>query len=133
MARLRIYTVHINPKEAHPYETAEFIGEGFNWSAFFFSGFFALYKRLWLPLIGIVAFNMLLMYAKHHHWLQAGSFAAINIGIQLLIGYHANDWIRDRLKNQGYVVADLVSGENELRAEQRFYDRFAATHQLSPV
>ncbi len=131
MSHLRVYTVHINPTDLHPYEKAEFLKEGFNCFAFVFTGFYALYKRLWWSAFWIFFFNLMLSIAYQRGWLHAQSVAAVNLGFQVFIGYQANDWIRERLRRRGYIVADLTSGENALRAEQRFYDRFAASHSLS--
>lgn len=132
-SRLHVYTVHINPAETHPYEKAEFVEEGFNWWAFFFTGLYALYKRLWWPALSIIAFNVINASLYYKGWIQEGSFMAISLGFQTLLGFLANDWIRDRLKRRGWIIADLTSGENALRAELRFYDRFTATHELKSV
>lgn len=126
MARLRVFTIHIKPGLAQPYDEAEFVEEGFNWRAFFFNAFWLLYKRLWVPALLVIAANALCVTAEEMKMLQPASIVVLQIGIGLIVGYHGSDWYRARLKSKGYIVADIVSGENLLRAEQRFYDRFAA-------
>ena len=46
--RFKLYSVQVNPSSARPYETAEFVPEGFNFFAFAFGPLWALYHRLWV-------------------------------------------------------------------------------------
>jgi hypothetical protein len=131
MSRLRIYTIHIKPNLAQPYDEAEFVEEGFSWRAFIFSVFWLLYKRLWVPALILIAVNATLVGFEEMKILHATSIAILQLGIGMVVGYHGNDWYRARLKSKGYILADIVSGENLLRAEQRFYDRFAASGRQS--
>lgn len=126
MARLHIYTIHIRPDLAQPYDQAEFVEEGFSWRAFLFTAFWLLYRRLWVPAFLVIAVNALVFSLEEAKVLHSGSIAVLQIAIALIVGYHGHDWYRARLKSKGYIMADIVSGENLLRAEQRFYDRFAA-------
>lgn len=128
MTRLRVYTVHINPSVPNPYEDAKFIEEGLNWKAFFFSGLWTLYKGLWLPsalIIGVNAAVIMLGILGA----SSGGVACIFLAWDLIIGYLANDWLQAKLKRQGYIVADIVTGDSLLRAEQRFFDRYFSTKE----
>jgi hypothetical protein len=129
MSRLRIYTIHIKPGLAEPYEHAEFVEEGFNWYAFFFTGLWLLYKRLWWQAALVIALSGVLGFLKVEEAMQPMSIALLQVTLGILVGYHANDWVRAKLKRSAYIVADIVSGENILRAEQRFFDRFTASKQ----
>jgi hypothetical protein len=128
VSRLHIYTVHVNPALPHPYEAAEFIEEGFNWKAFFFIWIWAAYNRLWWQAIGLFALTMLLL-----HLFSSGMFthvgaSIIDIAVRFLVGAYANDWKRKRLQKNGYITSDIVSGDSLLRGQQRFFDRYFATH-----
>ncbi|MEI7669610.1 MAG: DUF2628 domain-containing protein [Pseudomonadota bacterium] len=131
MSQLLIYTVHINPSLSHPYEKAEFIDEGFSWKAFFFTGFWALYQRLWLPLFFIILFNIGLVFLSKNGATHIGLFA-VQLGGNILIGYFANDWLRNKLKKNGYIIADIVTGDSLIKAEQRFFDRYFAIKASEP-
>ena len=133
MSRLRIYTIHIKPNLAQPYDEAEFVEEGFSWYAFFFTFFWLFYKRLWVPAITVLCLSALCLVMQEGEWLHESSIALLQLSIGLITGYHGNDWLRRRLKRSGYIIADIVSGENLLRAEQRFYDRFAAAQSSHSI
>jgi hypothetical protein len=121
---LKVYTVHVNPSLPHPYEAAQFIKEGFNWKAFFFTGLWALYHRLWWPMLGLFAYNILVLSMYDSHTLSHTGLAIVDLGIHAIIGFEANEWLRSRLKKQAYLTADITTGDSLLRAELRFFDRY---------
>ncbi len=123
MSRLHVYTVHIDPSLPHPYEEAQFIEEGFNWKAFIFVIFWALYNRLWLFALIIISVNSLI-FSTSWHGISAVGIGFMHLAWHLFIGYMGNDWLRGKLKSQGFVTADIVTGDSLLRAEQRFFDRY---------
>ena len=129
-ARLKIYTVHLKPDADNDIERLRFVSEGFNLYAFFFTIFWALYMRMW-RFAGVL---LLLNAAVALSLWSFGEFLppTTNIcqfGLQLWSGFAANDFLRAELRRRGFITYALVSGENELRAEQRFFDRHAV--QLS--
>ncbi len=124
MSSLHIYTVHLKPDDAAPHETAEFVREGFNWWAFIFNGLWALYYRQWWLAAGLLALEISLSVALNKALLSPEHAAVIKIGFQLLLGFVANDLQRWQLKRQGYITADIVTGDSELAAEHRFFERW---------
>lgn len=128
MSRLHIYTVHIEPTKPHPYEQARFVEEGFSWKAFFFLGFWALYQRLWWQALALFLVNFILMELHGAHMLTRAGVSILGLGVSLLAGFQANDWLRGKLRRNGYIIADVVSGDSLVRGQQRFFDRYFATH-----
>jgi hypothetical protein len=127
MARLCIYTVHINPSLPHPYEEAEFVKEGFSLMAFFFTALWALYHRLWPQALGIAAFNGGLLYLLCDDVFAIPGYLILHLGLHLFVGLEGTEWLRARLKDRGYITVDITTGDSQLRAEQRYFDRhFAA-------
>lgn len=125
-SRLHIYTVHVKPgKNASQAEQIRFVAEGFNWMAFLFSTLWALYHRLWLMAGFIIAANILLALGVERAGLDMLSLSVLQLGLQVWVGFHGNDFLRARLKRDGYITYAIVSGENKMRAEQRFFDRHA--------
>jgi hypothetical protein len=125
-SRLNIYTVHLKPDAKDEIERLRFISEGFNFYAFIFTIFWALYQRMWRFAAVVALLNATVAFAL---W-SAGELLPpttniCQIGLQLWCGFAANDFLRAKLKRQGYITYALVSGENELRAEQRFFDQHA--------
>lgn len=119
----KIYTVHIRPDRAAAYENAEFVREGFNLMAFLFTGFWTLYHRLWWHTLFIFLLNAAIIALGRAHLLSPDGVAVIQIGMQALIGFHANDWLRGRLARRGYIMADVTASDSLLGAEQRYFER----------
>jgi hypothetical protein len=130
MARLRIYTVHIDPSLTHPYESAEFVQEGFSFRAFVFSTLWALYYRLWGVAALLLTYNLFVFYMYSSGTLSHTGLAIIDLGVHVIIGFEANEWVRARLGREGYITADITTGDSLLRAEQRFFDRYFSLHSL---
>lgn len=128
MAKLRIYTVHVNPSLTHPYEGAEFVAEGFNWRAFVFTWIWALYNRQWLPALGLFFYSVFMLNLFYSGTFSHFGVSVIDFGSRLIIGYQANEWLRKKLGNKGYLTVDITTGDSPLRAEQRFFDRYIAAH-----
>jgi hypothetical protein len=125
---VKIYTVHIPSGQSDAQEKAIFLREGFNWAAFFFGAFWALYQRLWVQALFILVFNMLLMTLIRDHMFASGGAGLIQLGFQIIIGFHANDWRRVKLGRQGYILTDVTAADSLLRAEQRYFERILAAH-----
>lgn len=126
MARLRIYTVHINPALERPYEAARFVREGFSWRAFLFTGLWLIYHRMWLAAAVTGSATALLFYKFEDGAFALPGYAILTLGLHLIIGFHATDWLRSKLRRKGYVMTDITTGDSDLRAEQRFFDRYFA-------
>ena len=132
MSRLRVYTVHINPSLQHPYEDAEFVKEGFNFWAFAFTGFWALYNRIWFNSLAIFIINGFIAKAILNGELNHLQGIVAQLAFHLLIGFFANDWLRSKLRKKGFIIADIVTGDSLLKAEQRFFDRYFANQKPAP-
>ncbi len=122
--RFRLYSVHINPNASRPYETAEFVPEGFNIWAFVFGALWALYHRLWILAFILICLNILIGALGDYYGFSAMSIYVLQMGIQLMVGFQGNDARRVFFSRKGYIVADMVAAHTLLHAEQRFYDRY---------
>ncbi len=131
--KVHIYTVHLKPSDPAPHENPVFVEESFRWMAFFFGGFWALYHRMWLLGIALLATEAVLLSLVHADALHILTMRAFDIGLRALVGFCAADWQRRALKRQGYIIADIVTGDTALRAEQRFFDRYLAARPGLPA
>jgi bacteriorhodopsin len=123
---LKIFTVHIKPGRDDAAHTPQFVREGFNIFAFAFTILWALYHRVW-RLAGIIMLtNIALALLAQQGFLHQASFAVAQLAVNLLIGFHANDFHRAQLARRGYVLSDITTGDSLLRAEQRYFDRLVA-------
>lgn len=134
----RLYSVHLDPKLARPYEAPVFVAEGFNFYAFIFGFFWALYHRIWLPAFLFFGLSICVRLASHYGDLTLLSSFVLDLGIRLMIGMAANDLRRDTLEKRGYIISDVVISDSLLDAERRYYDRHlgqiaASMHAASPL
>lgn len=127
--RMKIYTVHIKPGTVNPYERPVFVREGFNMYAFLFTFFWALFQRMWVHALGIFLVNLLLVLLVRYHFISAEGISIVQFAMSVMIGFHANDWLRGHLAKRGYIVADISAADSLLRAEQRYFERYIAATQ----
>ncbi len=127
--RLQLYTVHV--KEGDSEQLPLFVSEGFNFYAFIFTAFWALYHMVWVLLAIILGFNMLLTLLLEFEVVSPASGIFIGLVFQLWLGFEGNDWRRKRLKKDGYVMSSIVSGASEMEAEQRYFDRLVEEQAMS--
>lgn len=122
---LHIYTVHIKPGRGLRDASPVFVREGFNLYGFVFTLAWALYHRLWLASALMLAFNAGVVWLNEAHALSdAGTYCTL-LAMQLVIGFHGNDWVRGALTRRGFLTAGIVTGDSRLRAELRFFEHYA--------
>ncbi len=124
-SQLHTYTVHRKPDDTG-LNDVRFVREGFNFFAFLFTMLWAFYYRLWLPGLILLAWQIAFMWLEKGQALHPISIALLHFAIQLVAGFCAQDWLRAKLKRQGYLIADIVTGDSRVRAEQRYFDRVFA-------
>ena len=109
---MKVYTVHLRREGLDPDRDLVVVKEGFCWPAFLFTGLWALWHRLWLAAITIIALSAACsMIAK---WLGADSLVqgTLGLAVSVLIGFAANDLRRCRLERQGFVDAGVSCGDD---------------------
>lgn len=118
-----IYTVHINPAEERPWESPRFVREGFNLWAFAFGAFWAFYHRLWLVALVYIAAEVGLQAVAEEMGLHPLSLAALQLGMQLIFGFLADELLRQKYRAEGYIIGDIVTGASPVAAQQRYFER----------
>ena len=121
--RTKLYSVHLNPEHEQPYETAEFVQEGFNIFAFLFTGFWMIYHKIWVSGFVIILLLGTIAALGLQFNFNPLSVLALRIGLQFMVGLEANDLRRRHLATKGYVISDIVAGSTLLDAQQRYFDR----------
>lgn len=128
---LKLYTVHAKSGLETKYHSPVFIREGFNPLAFLFTFAWALYHRLWKLAALILAFQLAIELIAPEGLFSFASLCAMQIGFNILIGFHANDWLRVRLRQRGFIFTDIVAGDSLMRAEQRYFERYTTQPSVS--
>jgi hypothetical protein len=86
----------------HPVRGVEAIKHGFSWPAFFLGAFWALFYRLWLPallLLALVAVGTVI--CQIIGWPSEAVFLALAVWV--FAGFHGNDWRRVDLSKRGFM------------------------------
>ena len=99
------------------------IKEGFSWSALVFTALWALWHRMWLVSILLLAAGAALELAFTIS--GADDFAALSIGLgySLLVGFGANDWRRWTLARRGIALMGIVAAADAEAALHRYVER----------
>lgn len=98
--------------------------DGFSWSAFFFSGLWFLYWRMWreflvLFLVEIVIASVEKFSSNFDQFFLATSFA-------IIVAVNANYWLADYLKRRGHQFVGVVFAKNSAEAKVRFIENSKA-------
>lgn len=125
-SRHRVYTVHINPRLPKPYENPVFVLEGFSIFAFIFTALWTLYNRMWWASFAIIMCSLMIVEMFDTGTLDLIGRSILETALMAVVGFEGNEWRRKNLAKRGYVIADIVSGDSLIRAEQRFFDRYFA-------
>ncbi|MBM3579712.1 MAG: DUF2628 domain-containing protein [Alphaproteobacteria bacterium] len=112
--------VRTNPAD----QSAEvvFLKDGFSWSAFFFSGLWFLYHRMWKEFLALAAANIIIIIILAH---ISSDFdlACLEIAFIFLVALNANYWRAEHLKKEGYEFVGMSMGNSDAEASLRFYDQ----------
>ena len=119
---MRCYTVHVRPGSDRPDRDPVLVKEGFAWGAFFFSVIWALWHRMWVAAVALLAILALIDVGGDLAGLDPVSDFALGLAVALLIGWGANDWRRASLARQGFELAGIVAATGHDAALRRWFD-----------
>lgn len=122
-SRMAVYTVHLLPDTPLLRQKPVFVKEGFSIPAFLLPLFWALYQRMWLASLLLVAFEAGLMFLVRGGVVGPAGMLVLDLAMHVWVGFAANDWLRATLTRKGYLFSDVAVADTLLRAEQRYFDR----------
>jgi len=128
---VKIYTFYLKPGET-PLEAAIAVPERFSFAAFLFGFLWALYRRLWLIAMVIAGFQLGLPFVAEELGLNPAFGSAALLAFAIYVGCSANDWRREKLEHNGYVLAGIAVGRDLEEAERRFFDSVHERHASEP-
>ena len=120
MARNTVYTAHVRGRGRIDADLV-FVKDGFSWPAFFFTGIWALWHRLWLFALIVFASGFAVGFVSDFLNLDPLTDAAVGLAWAVLVGYEANDARRRALARRDFDLEDIVLGQNLTQAEHRFF------------
>ena len=127
---MRIYTAHRRDAGLYAEPETVLVKEGFSWPAFFFTALWALWHRMWLTALLILAAEIALGIFGDRLNLSSGAEFAVSLGFLLFVGFGANDWRRRSLRRRGFDEGTPVAAASLDAAEFRF---FAAEREAGPA
>jgi hypothetical protein len=128
------YTVHVPPPqlEASDPELFVFVRDGFYVWAFLLAPLWLLLRRLWLVLLAYLVFSAVLAAIFHFTGAPALVKWCSNLLVALLIGFEASTLWRWTLQRRGWRMIGLAVGEDQERAERRFFASWTKRPRAAP-
>jgi Protein of unknown function (DUF2628) len=121
-----IYTVHSKADPLFSIESLDgtrFVKEGFSWPAFFFSGVWLLFKRMWIVFFLFAAAQLALGIAADAIAAPRWFPLATGFLANLVLGLEGNALYRWTLARAGYEEEGMAAGDRVEDAEIRFFMR----------
>lgn len=108
------YAIYAKPGDRNAAD-AIFVPDAFSWGGFVFTGFWALWNRMWIA--GSIVISLALLGSALPPALQF----LLNLAVSIVMGLHANDLLRWSLARRGFSEIGLSKGSTLEEAELRFY------------
>jgi hypothetical protein len=108
------YSIYAKPADRNAAD-AIFVPDAFSWGGFVFTGFWALWNRMWI--VGAIVISIMLLGSALPPALQF----LLNLGVSILMGLHANDLLRWSLPRRGFLDIGVSKGSTLEEAELRYY------------
>ncbi|MBU6140700.1 MAG: DUF2628 domain-containing protein [Proteobacteria bacterium] len=117
---MKLYNVLVKKNPAGKIQDIVLLKDGFSWLAFFFSGLWFLYHRMWKEFLVLIVVNTaFVVLAKISSGLDR---ALLEAAFLFLVALNANYWRCEHLKKNGYELVGLVFGANKIDAKLHFVE-----------
>ncbi len=120
----KFFAVYVKKDSKSSFEDTIILKQRFNFFAFIFSTFWALYHRIWWLFFTMAAIEGLIFYETNLNPESVMIFRMIALSIQVWLGFEANDIRGKNLEKKGYILLDVVSAQDETEANRRFFDKY---------
>lgn len=129
------YSIYIKSEDDDPFAEMETVKSGFNFWAFLFNGFWAIYNKCWFLLLTIFLIQMLFVISIKFALLSEELLNILSLIFNIWIGFEANNYKEESIKRKGYSLFDIVYARDSYEAKLRFIDKYnnnqAANKDLS--
>ncbi len=129
---MRVYTVHLPPPSSRPDTAPVAIREGFSLWALLFTGLWALYHRMWLIGIALLAGLAALVAGLEAAGIPELPEAVVVLAAVAWVGASAHDWRRWHLARKGWKEAAVIAAPDRDAALRRYLDLAALDGGLPP-
>ena len=108
---MKTYSVHIRHHGLDLYRDLVVVKEGFNWPAFLFNIFWALWYRHWFLAIALLVIPLVIAILTNVIGLAPSGQTVLSIGWLVIVGMLANDVRRYYLDRNGFVEDGFAAGK----------------------
>ena len=122
---MKTYSVQTLPWSSASDSDVVMIAEGFNWPAFIFAPFWALWHGMWRTAIALLVIAAALGGVGALAGLAPDSVSVIQFLVHIGLGLWGNDLRRAALARRGYVERAVVAGRNAVEAEHHYFTTVA--------
>jgi len=119
---MKIYEVYATSHKASLSEDPVFVRDGFSLMAALFQPFWFLYYRLWNFALVLIAVHVVLAFIEVSLGVSKNIEICLNLLMFLSVGFFASDAHAWYLRNNGYILLGVVSGNSLPEAQRRFVD-----------
>ncbi len=125
---MKLYSAFTKENREGKIEDVILLKDGFSYPAFFFSGLWFLYHKMWQEFFALLLINFAFILLGG----ISSSFDRIflEIAFIFIIALNANYWRADKLRKSGYNFVGLVFGNNPAEAKLRFANNFKADYDI---
>ena len=116
---MHLYTTHRRSAGLFAAPDLVLVKDGFCWPAFFFGVLWALWQRMWITAVVLLAAGATVSGFGEALNLHSATHAALVVGTMAFIGFSANDWRRTSLARRGFADGPPIAASDLDAAEWR--------------
>lgn len=122
---MKLYSALIKKNDEGKISDMIFLKDGFCYKAFLFSGLWFLYHKMWKEFAVLIATNCALSLLIDFNFISDIDQILLNIALMFLIGFNANKWLFENLKEKGYKFSGAVLEKSCIDAKIHFVKDYA--------
>ncbi len=127
---MKIFNALIKKNSSGKIEDIVLLKEGFSWVAFFFSGPWFLYHKMWQEFFALMLAGAMLCFFGD--FIPDFDKFFLQFAFILIVALNSNDWLCEHLKKKNYEFVGLVFGDDYASAKMRFVKNLKADYEIDP-
>jgi hypothetical protein len=118
----KVFIAYEKPEAAEPTDRVVLVREGFSVFAFVLNIIWMLMHRAWLIATIYLLVLVGLMELARMAGLSSVAGSFLQLGLNLMVGFHAADIHGHALERRGYRAAGIIVAPSPVLAERRYYE-----------
>jgi len=127
---MKLYSALIKKNKEGKIEDVVLLKDGFSFPAFFLSGLWFLYHKMWKEFLGLILVNITLVSISkiYAHF----DLISLEILFAFIVALNANYWLCEHLRKRNYEFVGLVFGTSYSNAKFRFIKNLEVDYKVDP-